>query len=347
MSNARIMLLGEAWGDEESFQGKPFVGPSGRLLDSMLHQCGIKRSECYVTNVFNVQPQPKNDVENLCGPRETAMPGYPALKSGKYVKAMYEPELKRLFDEIRTYKPTLIVALGASAAWAMLGTSGIKKIRGAPSLMSGRALVEVGTPIKVLPTYHPAAVMREWGLRPTVIADLHKAAREAEFPELRRPRREIWIEPGLDDLARFEVEYIIPSPDLSIDIETAGRQITCVGFAPTTDRAIVIPFVDVTKRDGNYWPDLKSELAAWDYVRRWCNLRKCVVGQNFLYDMNFLWTEYGIPIRNAAEIDDTMLLHHALQPEMEKGLGYLATIYTDELAWKFMRPKHETIKQED
>lgn len=343
---SRIMLVGEAWGEEERIAGAPFVGPSGKILNSMLRQVGINRDECYVTNVFNLQPQPKNDVENLCGKKETAIQGYPALRQGKYVRAEYEPELERLFREIRNEKPALIVALGASAAWALLGTSGIKKIRGAPSMVAGRAQREIGSenPIKVLPTYHPAAVMREWSLRPTVIADLEKAKREAEFPELRRPRREIWIEPTLADLAEFE-HYILESDSLSIDIETAGDQITCVGFAPSIDRAIVVPFVDATQRDGNYWRTLEDELKAWDFVRRWCGLAKRVVGQNFLYDIHFLWRRYGIPVPGAE--DDTMLLHHALQPEMEKGLGFLATIYTDELAWKFMRAKHETVKKED
>ena len=343
--NPRIMIVGEAWGEEESFQGKPFVGASGRLLDGMLAQVGINRKDCYVTNVFNLQPQPKNDVENLCGPREDAIPGYPALKSGKYVRSRYTPELARLYVEIQEFNPTLILALGASAAWALLGTSGIKKIRGAPAVLAGKALGAVGRQIKVLPTYHPAAVMREWSLRSVVIADLNKAKREAEFPELRRPKREIWIEPSIDDMLRFEREHIAPSDSLSIDIETSGRQITCIGFAPRTDIALVVPFVDATKRDGNYWPDLATELAAWRLVCKWCGSHKRIVGQNFLYDMNFLWTEYGIPVPYAE--DDTMLLHHALQPEMEKGLGFLATIYTEELPWKFMRKKHETIKNED
>ena len=71
---------------------------------------------------------------------------------------------------------------------------------------------------------------------------------------------------------------------------------------------------------------------------------KKTVGQNFIYDMRFLWEQYGIPVKNA--VDDTMLLHHALQPEMKKGLGFLASIYTDEASWKFMRTK-DTKKKED
>lgn len=342
---SRIMIVGEAWGREEAEARAPFVGPSGRLLNGMLHQVGIDRRECFVTNVFNLQPKPTNDVKNLCGTKAEGIPGYPALQTGKYVRAEYAGELARLYREIRTEQPTLIIALGASAGWALLGTSGIRKIRGAPSFLGGRALSEVGRPIKVLPTYHPAAVMREWTLRPIVIADLMKARREAEYPEIRRPPREIWIEPTLADLVRFEREFILPSSDLSCDIETAGNQITCVGFAPSRSRAIVIPFVDPLQSDGNYWRSLSDELVAWDHVRRWLRLAKRVVGQNFIYDMTFLWRGYGITV--PGEVHDTMLLHHAMQPELEKGLGFLATIYTDELAWKFMRAKHDTIKQED
>lgn len=345
MSTNRIMIVGEAWGQEEEEQGQPFVGPSGKLLNQMLGQVGISRKESYLTNVFNLRPQPKNDVENLCGPKGLALPGYPAIKSGKYIRAEFAPELERLYREIIREQPNLIIALGASAAWALLGTSGIKKIRGAPSSLFGPAFTAVGRPIKVLPTYHPAAILREWPLRAKTIADLAKAEREAAFPEVKRPRREVWIEPTLDDLAIFERDFILPSHDLSVDIETAGDQITCVGFAPSTDRVIVVPFVDAVQRDGNYWRDLQSELKAWDFVRRWCSLPKRIVGQNFNYDMTRLWVSMGIPVPHAE--DDTMLLHHALQPELEKGLGFLATIYTDELAWKFMRKKHETIKKED
>lgn len=348
MPSNGIMLVGEAYGREEAEEGLPFVGSSGKILNGMLSQVGIRRDECYVTNVFNLRPEgtyPANDIKNLCGPKAEGISGLPAVSSGKYIRSEFTGELVRLYKEIVREAPTLIVALGATASWALAGTSGIRKIRGAPGLLSGKALEAVGQPIKVLPTYHPAAVMREWKLRPIVVADLMKAKREAEFPELVRPSREIWIEPTLDDLDTFERDFILGSRDLSIDIETAGDQITCVGFAPSVDRAIVIPFVDPMRSDGNYWRSLSDELRAWAYVRRWCGLGKDIVGQNFLYDTHFLWRRYGIVLPGSE--DDTMLMHHAMQPEMEKGLGFLASIYTDELPWKFMRAKHETIKKED
>jgi DNA polymerase I-like protein with 3'-5' exonuclease and polymerase domains len=87
-------------------------------------------------------------------------------------------------------------------------------------------------------------------------------------------------------------------------------------------------------------------MKAWDWVRFLCTLEgKQNVGQNYLYDANFLWTKYGIPSLDMDE--DTMLLHHALQPEMEKGLDFLSTIYSDEPKWKFMRKGSFTNKRED
>lgn len=334
-----LMLIGEAWGADEEEQGKPFVGASGKLLRSCLSQVGISFDECHVTNVFNFRPRPSNDISNLCGSKLDGVLGWPALVKGKFVNKKYTSELDRLISEIDHVQPTLIIALGATASWAILKTTGIKNIRGAPLPYTRN-----GRTFKVLPTYHPAAVLREWKLRPILLADLHKARREMDFPELRRPSRKIWLEPTLDDLCTFEREHILRSPQLSIDIETAGEQITCIGFAPTKDIALVVPFLDEENKTKSYWPTLSDELKAWDWVRRMCALDKSIIGQNLLYDINFLWTKYGITVPHASE--DTMLLHHALQPEMQKGLGFLGSIYTDEAAWKFMR-HNETVKRED
>jgi hypothetical protein len=60
--------------------------------------------------------------------------------------------------------------------------------------------------------------------------------------------------------------------------------------------------------------------------------------------MHHLWRTMGIPVPFAS--DDTMLLHHALQPELDKGLAFLGSIYTNEAAWKFQR-KNATAKRED
>ena len=335
------MIVGEAWGQEEEKEGRPFVGTSGYILDGMLSIAGINRKETYVTNVFNLRPQ-RNDVASLCGTKVEGIPGFPTLFKGKYVRKEYARELNRLYDEIRRENPNIIIALGATAAWALLHSSGIRAIRGATAQTPPAVSQILGRAFKVLPTYHPTAVAREWTLRPIVITDLDKARRESGHAEFNRPERSIWIKPTLDDLALFERQHINPAARLSIDIETKGDQITCVGFAPDPSIGIVIPFYSALAPDKNYWRSHDEEMAAWDYVRRWC--QKPSVFQNGLYDIHFLWRRYGIAVPNAE--DDTMLMHHAYQLEMEKGLGFLASVYTDEASWKFMR-KTDTIKKED
>lgn len=329
------MIVGEAWGRREAEKGKPFVGPSGDLLNAFLSSAGLDRSDCYLTNVFNFQPD-GNNLMNLCGTKAEGLPGRKPIKSGKYIRAEFQHELTRLEQEIETVNPNLIVACGSTATWALLNDPRIKRLRG---------YVTQGTSgHKVLPTYHPAAVLRQMELRPVVFADFQKIAKEAQFPEIVRPVREFWLYPTLEDLDLFEAE-ILKSHYLSVDIETWNRQITCIGFAPRPDLALVIPFVAHGFPQCNYWPDTETELKVWDRVAKWLSLGKRIVGQNFLYDANYLWRIYGIPVFDI-EVD-TMLVNHALQPEMEKSLAVLGSLYTDEPSWKFMRADHKTLKKED
>lgn len=339
----KIVLVGEAWGEHEERERKPFVGPAGWALNSMLKEAGIHRHECYLTNCFNLRPRPTNDIKNLCAPKKETSHGLPALSSGKYIKDEYIRELERLYQELRGIKPNLAVALGGTASWALLRDGRITKLRGAIAespIISG---------LKVLPTYHPSYILRgNFAERHVTILDLQKARREAEFPEIRRPRRTIYTEPLLSELVWFEEKFIRPSDILSVDIETRGDRITCIGFAPTPEVAMVVPFEDLRKSDGNYWGSTDTELEAWAWVRHILGLpRPKKVFQNGLFDIHRLWRGYGIPIVGAEH--DTMLLHHALQPESPKGLDYLGSVYTNEAAWKLgMRQKHKgTIKKED
>jgi len=337
---SKIVIVGEAWGAEEEKRGEPFVGAAGSVLRRALSDAGIALSDCHFTNVFNFRPT-DNDLKNLCGPKSEAIEGWARpLFPGKYVQQKYKPELDRLFSEIEQHNPNLIIALGNTALWALTKQVGIKKYRGTPLLM-------YGTERKILPTWHPAAILRMWSNRPIMLADLMKAARQSEFPELVRPQRFIHIPESIADIEQFYNSYIAPSPRVACDIETKERTITEVGFAPSWDHALVIPFYSRRSPDGNYWPTSGSEIEAWNWVRH-ILATKPSHGQNYQYDMKYLWRVMRIPTPLAE--DDTMILHHTLQPELEKGLGFLGSIYTDEPSWKFMRADHEdarTQKKED
>lgn len=336
-----IALVGEAWGEQEERARAPFVGAAGYELTRMLDEAGIKRADCFLTNVFNLRPD-RNDIETICGPKADAIPGMPAIKNGKYIPSRLAGELTRLYDELSGVRPNVTVALGNTATWALLHNTGISKIRGTiteSSVLPGR---------KVLPTYHPAAVLRDWSLRPVTVIDLAKAKRESAFSDIRRPKCWVHTEPSLEDMEAFYAQHLISAPYISFDIETSGEQITCIGFSPSTEIALVVPFVDNRNLDpgsrGSYWRSHADEVAAWKFVRRVLNLPMPKFGQNTLFDIHFLWRSYGITINNYC--DDTMLMHHALQPESLKGLGFLGSVYTNHSSWKTMRTKVLTINKE-
>ena len=335
----QILILGEAWGEAEERERAPFVGPSGWELTKMLAEAGIERSACYLTNVLNLRPR-NNRLETLCGPRSEGIPGYPAIEKGKYLRREFLCELERLQQELLDVNPNLILCMGNVALWAVLGTTGISSRRG--SIVSSTYLVEN---FKLLPTFHPAAILRDWSLRPVTILDLHKARRESLFPEVVRPSRQIWIEPELSDIENFFDTYIPDCRTLSVDIETVGDQITCIGFAPSNAVGLVIPFTDSRRARGSYWPTRADELSAWRHVRRFLEAPCPKVFQNGLYDISFLWRSYGLRVVNPEH--DTMLLHHSLQPESPKGLAFLGSVYTNEASWKLMRQRGKTTIKKD
>lgn len=331
-----LLVVGDYWNEDDENNGQPFSGTAGKMVRSALRHQGVNVDQVFFTCVFNRRI---GDLKSVCVSKAEGIPNLPPMLPKKYCPPSMAEELARLHKEIENVQPTCILALGGVAAWFLLGVPGIKKIRGTPSYY-----VRGDRRHKVIPTYHPNAIFREYSLRPVFLADIGKFVRESAFPEIRRPFREIWIEPTYDDLLRFEEEHILPATRLSIDIETSGTMITCIGFAPSPKLGLVVPFTSAESPDGSYWKSHGEEVRVW----RWC-MKQCArsirkVGQNFMYDMHHLWRNYATPMLGGN--DDTMLLHHALQPEMEKGLGFLGSIYTDEASWKFMRHK-ETIKRED
>ena len=365
-ANPPIVLLGEAMGQNEEKIGAGFVGASGIELLRMLDEAGVIQltvvdtdylrrfwsendprlidmvwrlhPEVHRLNVFNLHPQ-GNDMKHLCGDKKEALRGYPKHTAG-WIRMEFAGNLHRLADDLNRLNPNLVIALGNTPLWALCGTTGISAIRGTTRLSSHTV-----ADFKVLATYHPAAVLRQWELRPVTVADLMKAPAEAQYPEVRRPKREIWIEPEIADIERFFHNELRSGP-LSIDIETAGTAITCIGFAPSSGIAIVIPFYDGRRKGKSYWPDKSTERQAWRLVKDVLEdgtIPKLF--QNALFDVAFLYRSMGIKVRNVAE--DTMLLHHALQPEMLKGLGFLGSLYTDEGAWKREHRHQTTIKKDN
>ena len=335
---AKLAIVGEALGESEDTMGAPFMGASGQELNRMLKEAGINRSDCFLTNVLAFRPQ-NNDIEKLCVKKAETGELYPMppFRQGKYIHPQFLSEIDRLKLELSTVRPNLILALGNTACWALLLRSAISSLRGAiaPSVQPSG--------FKVLPTYHPAAVLRNWALRTIVVTDLIKAFRERDFPEIKRPERTIVINPSLSDIANW-IAGLSPHASLACDIETSRGQITMVGFASSASSAIVIPFVDPQKPTYSYWDSKFQESQAWNFVGQLLEGSRPKIFQNGLYDLQYL-LRLGFRPRNCTE--DTMLLHHSLFPELQKGLGFLGSIYTNEASWKLMRGQDDSNKKDE
>ncbi len=146
--NAKLIFVGEGPGFEEDQQGEPFVGPAGQLLSKIIAAINLKRNQVYICNVVKCRPpnnrNPQSDEINTC-----------------------LPFLERQIDAIR---PGFICALGTIAAQTLLNTAEpISKLRGRFHNYHG---------IKLLPTYHPAYLLRNPDKKRAVWEDMKLLMKE-------------------------------------------------------------------------------------------------------------------------------------------------------------------------
>lgn len=170
---AKIMIVGEAPGEQEIAKGMPFVGYSGQELDRMLHEAGIMRSQCFVTNVCRTRP-PGNDISLFMALKKKDITPKHVQCRDKLVLPPLRDGIELLKREIEMCQPNIIIAVGNVACWALTGNWGITSWRG--------SMLECDLPLaldyrpKVIPTYHPSAILRQWNWRPVAVHDLRRAA---------------------------------------------------------------------------------------------------------------------------------------------------------------------------
>jgi uracil-DNA glycosylase len=163
--NARVMLVGEQPGDQEDLRGQPFVGPAGKLLDRALQQLGVARDTVYLTNAvrhFRFELRGRRRIHKTPGQAE-------ALACRHWLE-----------EEIAIVKPSVVVALGGTAARALLG-------RPVAVLSERGQWFERNDGLSVLVTLHPSALLRmpSEHLPPAFAAFLHDLAQawSAEHPQ--------------------------------------------------------------------------------------------------------------------------------------------------------------------
>lgn len=321
--NPKIMLIGAYPGRQEDLEGKPFVGPSGQLLDEILEKCGIKRNEIYITNVVKYQP-PFNDITKL-----------------NLIGVDLEASIEELWKlEVTPLKPNVIIAMGEEALEACTGYKGILNYRG--SILRGR-----DAKTKVVPTIHTAALFARFtgeksttdregsaGLpyvyKKLIEHDIRRAIEESVSGTLDLPDRQLDICDSSLKAHRFFNQYK-SLPKAAVDIESINCVPVCVGFAFSPEHAISIPLLRKIGKVPLTTMGIYELEQCWRFIDE--ALRRIqIIGQNFKYD-HFKLGRIGFVCPNV--YSDILLKTRVLFPELpEKRLGVIASLWTRQPFWK-------------
>lgn len=338
--NYRIALVGEAPGEVEENYRQPFAGPSGQLLNNVLHAVGIDRHKCFVGNVCQSRPP---------GNRLSAFQWLgPEIQSG----------IDTLHADLEKFSPHLIVALGAAPLHVLKCDrtfvpradkagykfpNSISAWRGSLFRATSRGAWHN---TKCLATLHPAYILREFSSLPLLRFDLTRAAQEGTSPDLVLPHREIITSASASLLIHVmstwpagQKCYMDIEGGLPIDVvhpdeiirnkkkpkdERRSYGFPCVGLSARPSKAYVISWNTFSPSDH------AAVLRAFADLMYRTDVPKVL--QNQLYDNFVLSYGYQIPIRNVS--DDTMISGWEVYSELPRGLSTQASIWTRQPHWK-------------
>lgn len=328
-SDAKILLIGEAPGNEEEKQGIPFCGSSGKLLKSMLSHSGIDFNSCYTTNVMNCRP-PDNNFGFF----------YQDSKRNVPSKGL-EDAWFSLREKVKRIKPNIVLCLGAESLRALTGKRGITDWRGSIILFEG---------IKVLSTYHPTDVLRKYEHHAICELDFEKVLSNSLKPEYECEDVRVIEGTNLSLIETFS--SYIDYKTVAFDIETIGDVIRCLSLAIRTSNSriesLTIPFIKFSSSSlvnvsgaskvsmlsnnstnaTSFW-NVEEEIKVLSLIQKVLtnkNIKK--IGHNSIsFDQPIIEKNFGIDIEN--HYLDTMHAFHLIYPEFPKGLDFLNTLYTN------------------
>lgn len=224
-----------------------------------------------------------------------------------------------LLDKLAGYD--IALTMGPHAMYCLTGETKIDTFRG----------THIDSPfvegLQVVPTYAPYIYARmNWSERPVVVSAMQKArSRFVDKP------RQIFIPQNTADLYWFSTNYI--HKQMAFDVETnRDTRITEFSIAPSSNECLYVQLED--RAFNSIWSE-QAELEIWLWLHFLSMQTDLAWGfHNATYDLTYL-DKYGI--RPRGPIFDTMLRHHAWQPELEKSLGFLASLHVPTRAWKHLR----------
>jgi uracil-DNA glycosylase family 4 len=331
-----IVILGEAPGEQEDYQGVPFVGRSGEFLDVGLSKAGIDRRNCWVTNTITKRP-PKNDYSS-----------YEAQECWEYQKDGFWQELQDLKN---TRHAKVVLALGNNPMRALGIEGNISENRGSvyEIHLDSRRVVQPNqtafNTILVVPTYHPSYILRARNFKKNKDvkvdilniwqSDLVRAREIAEKGWVRL-RENFNIHPTVQEVENFINTCLKENKLVAIDTETTGLdyyadrgRVFVIGLAMDDQNAISVPMFKYG--GGEYWKEHDKAHVKTLLNRLFTKGR--LMFQNTLFDSGWLMRE-GYSFNWSSVEHDTLLLHHALDPELPHNLGFIVSKYGTTSYWK-------------
>lgn len=330
-----LAIVGEAPGAEEVRKLEPFVGDAGQDLNWVLGQATIYRPGVYMTNVIDVRP-PGNDIKSELGMEA--------------VRAQRDLFWREMRDIVFNKGVRVILALGNTAIHAFGISGSVGTVRGSVIEINLDWPGPVDDPeaepchVVVVPTWHPSYFTRQRRFGTSrgrgkidemaVWAEDFKKAKRLAVDGYERPRENFNLEPTLEDVLDFADDVVSRKATLACDIETTGfdgtmADVYVIGFATDAETAISIPLL--AEGGKSYWrPDqLPTVNRKLNEIFAACPL----IFQNAAFDVNFL-RDNGYTIDMGCVADDTMLVHHAVDPEQPHRLDYITSIYGVTPYWK-------------
>ena len=312
-ASAKLMIVGEAPGEQEVEAGKPFVGSSGQIASEIARQAGFHWEETWRTNVFKYRP-PLNDFKRI---EETGH--------------TLEEQQANLWKEIRDINPNTILALGAVAFHTLVeGKRNLNLCRG--SIYTAKdghtKVVSTHHPARLLPS-HEVGKMLPFVTRFIMRHDFKRAFDESRTPNLELPSRLLTVGRNSLDLHRFLEQYK-ESTLVSLDIESIKSVPVCLGIAFNRFHAISIPLINIPGKLAIPVHEKIEIFRQLDELFRRPGLR--TIGQHWKFDHDKL--ECACRFRLPDPYFDCSFAHHCLYPELPKGLNFITSTCTREPYYK-------------
>ena len=313
-----IIFVGDFTSKFDLSSRRALSGPGASILDMCMYKADILKSEVYFTNIIKTYTSNKEQF----------------YKKGKHSFTLdAEPFIQELRQELDGLKAETVCAFGEFAFECLTNERGLSSKRGYVfpcSIVGGK---------KIIGTYHPNDIIRgQFINKYLLMSDLKKVKAESKIKGLVRPERNlVYIHDTVQDALDW-LDYFAAQPLVGFDIEVLNYETACISFASDEKNATVIPIA-------GRWT-IEEELLIWRGIQRVLgNPDSIKVVQNGgMFDIPFLRERNNIVV--GGRIHDTMIAHSIMFPELQKGLGFLGSLYCgSQEYWKGM-VKFKNIKEE-